>query len=153
MSSLVRALRSRAAPQRHWVISQSIVLTRAWRGSWRGFAELSKTQDVPEDVVGEKVVVAKRSRNAMQQGSGGREWLVEFVPHEKWLNPLMGWTSSNDTATQVKMSFDTKEEAIAFCERQGYEFKVVEAKPKRSRVKSYADNYRADQYMPIQKKQ
>eukprot|EP01006_Ploeotia_vitrea_P034168 TRINITY_DN65718_c11_g3_i1.p1 TRINITY_DN65718_c11_g3~~TRINITY_DN65718_c11_g3_i1.p1 ORF type:complete len:104 (+),score=38.08 TRINITY_DN65718_c11_g3_i1:184-495(+) len=79
--------------------------------------------------------------------------LVEFVPHEKWLNPLMGWTSSNDTATQVKMSFDTKEEAIAFCERQGYEFKVVEAKPKRSRVKSYADNYRADQYMPIQKKQ
>ena len=56
----------------------------------------------------------------------------------------MGWTSSADTRQQLRMSFDTKEEAIAFADRNGIPFRVVEPKIRKPRRKSYAENFRFD---------
>ena len=54
----------------------------------------------------------------------------------------MGWTSSRDMKGQIRLSFDTKEEAIAYAERNGLAYRVMEPKPRRAVRKSYADNFR-----------
>jgi hypothetical protein len=53
----------------------------------------------------------------------------------------MGWTSSGDMRQQLRLRFDTKEEAIAYCERQGIAYQFVEPKPVARRGMSYADNF------------
>jgi hypothetical protein len=53
----------------------------------------------------------------------------------------MGWTSSSDTKAQVKLRFDTKEEAIGYCERNGTPYQVSEDKPSARRAISYSDNF------------
>ncbi len=60
------------------------------------------------------------------------------------IDPLMGWTSSGDMKSQIKLSFDTKEEAIAYAERNGIPYRVEEPKPATSwrRLASYADNFK-----------
>jgi ETC complex I subunit conserved region len=58
--------------------------------------------------------------------------------------PLMGWTSSGDTRQQVTLKFDTKEEAIAYAQREGYAYVVEEPKPKRLQTRAYSDNFKYD---------
>ncbi len=86
------------------------------------------------------------ARTAMQQGRAKtKHWLLEFVQSKpKVLDPLMGWTGSADTRQQVRMAFDSKEEAVAFAERNGIAYRVEEPKPPRPRRKSYAENFRYD---------
>jgi hypothetical protein len=88
--------------------------------------------------------IFKPARSAMQSGEGRtKEWVLEFeaeTPQE--IDPLMGWTSSADTKPQVQLSFETKEEAIAYAERNGVPFTVFEPQPRRPIRKSYADNFR-----------
>ncbi len=80
----------------------------------------------------------------MQSGLGKtRKWVLEFEPTApKAVDPLMGWTSSTDTKTQVRMRFTTKEEAVAFAENHGLEYRVFEPREMAPRPKSYADNFR-----------
>jgi hypothetical protein len=54
----------------------------------------------------------------------------------------MGWTSSSDTRAQVRLEFDSKEEAVAYAQRNGLPFTVSEPKPRKPIRKSYADNFR-----------
>ena len=79
----------------------------------------------------------------MQAGTANsRAWLLEFdedVPKE--VEPLMGWTSSADTRQQVRLRFDTKEEAIAFCEHRSIAYRVHEPKEPKRRTIAYADNF------------
>lgn len=58
------------------------------------------------------------------------------------IDPLMGWTSSADTRQQIKLSFDTKEEAVAYAERNGLPFVILEPERRKPVKKSYADNFR-----------
>jgi hypothetical protein len=58
------------------------------------------------------------------------------------IDPLMGWTSSRDTQQQVRLSFETKEEAVAYAENNGIAYRLIEPKPRRPVRKSYADNFR-----------
>ncbi|MFM8747179.1 MAG: ETC complex I subunit [Aestuariivirga sp.] len=90
------------------------------------------------------VRIYKPSRNAMQSGKAGGRWLVEFeAAAPRSADPLMGWTSSADTRQQVKLSFDTKEDAIAYCEREGLPHIVLpEAPAGRPIKKSYSDNFK-----------
>src|SRR5215475_16116998 len=69
------------------------------------------------------------SKTAMQSGRGGtKRWVLEFEPEaRREMDPLMGWTSSRDTRAQVRMSFDTLEEAVAYAEKQGYAYSVQSA--------------------------
>ena len=86
--------------------------------------------------------IFQRPKNAMQSGRARTDdWVLEFVPAEATRHdPLMGWISSGDTRSQVKLRFDTKEEAIAYCERRGLSYRVEEPQEAVIRPKSYAAN-------------
>ena len=60
----------------------------------------------------------------------------------------MGWISNADTQPQVRMFFDTREEAIEFATRQGIPFRVIDRKPARRVIKAYADNFAANRRRP-----
>ncbi len=80
----------------------------------------------------------------MQQGHAQtRKWVLEFEPlSPRERDPLMGWTSSSDMLGQVKLTFDTREEAVAYAEKRGYRYQVQEPHGREVRPKSYADNFR-----------
>ena len=80
----------------------------------------------------------------MQSGRGKtKRWVLDYEPRApRGQDPLMGWTTSRDTTQQVRLGFDTKEEAIAYCERKGIEFVVREPRERRIKPKSYAANFR-----------
>ncbi|MBI1358838.1 MAG: ETC complex I subunit [Alphaproteobacteria bacterium] len=87
--------------------------------------------------------IYRPSPNAMQSGRANtKEWMLEFDGSAaRSVDPLMGWTSSSDTNSQVRMYFDTREEAIEFAQRHGIEFQVREARIPKPIIKSYADNF------------
>ena len=88
--------------------------------------------------------IYRPSRNAMQSGNAKSErWVLDFAPdHAKGVDPLMGWTSSGDTRQQVKLAFDSKEEAVTYARANGIPFELIEPKdPKRPTI-SYSDNFR-----------
>ena len=86
------------------------------------------------------------ARTAMQSGMAQTlKWVLEFPQEtQRVADPLMGWTSSSDTRTQVQLTFETKEEAVAFAEKHGLAYRVEEPQEAKFRPKSYADNFRYD---------
>ena len=88
--------------------------------------------------------IYKPAKTAMQSGHAKtKEWVLDYEPSiARTVEPLMGWTSSTDMNSQVKLQFATKEEAIAYCERHGIAYQVFDAKtPPAQRVMSYSDNF------------
>ncbi|MEQ8434337.1 MAG: ETC complex I subunit [Oceanicaulis sp.] len=87
--------------------------------------------------------IFRPSKTAMQSGRAKtRQWTLEFEPRAaKRPDPLMGWASTDDTASQVKLSFDTKEQAVSYAKRHGIAFQVVEARETPRRIKTYSDNF------------
>ncbi len=87
--------------------------------------------------------IYKPARTAMQSGNAKtKEWMFDYEPEQpRTVEPLMGWTSSADMRQQVRMQFDTKEEAVAFCQHHGIPYQVFEAKPAVRQRISYADNF------------
>ena len=87
--------------------------------------------------------IYKPARTAMQSGTAKtKEWLLEFEPEQaREVEPLMGWTSSGDMRQQVQLRFDSAEEAVAYCERQGIPYQVAEPKAPARRAMSYSDNF------------
>ncbi len=88
--------------------------------------------------------IFKPAKTAMQSGEARtKEWVLEFEPSSaRDVDPLMGWISSSDTQTQVRLEFETKEEAVAYATREGLAFTLTEPKPRKPIRKSYADNFR-----------
>lgn len=88
--------------------------------------------------------IYKPAKTAMQSGSARtRDWVLEFQPEEKReVEPLMGWTSSRDMKSQIRMKFPSKDEAIAYARRNGIAFVLNEPKSRKHRAKSYADNFK-----------
>ena len=88
--------------------------------------------------------------NAMQSGKAkSQEWLLEFESETpRTVDPLMGWISNADTSPQVRMWFDTREEAIEFARRQGIPFQVMESREPKRIIKAYADNFSANRRKP-----
>jgi ETC complex I subunit conserved region len=80
----------------------------------------------------------------MQSGKGkSQEWVFEFEQAtERQADPLMGWTSSDDTSTQVKLKFETREEAEAYAKRKGIAYTVQAEAPVKIQKKSYSDNFK-----------
>ena len=79
----------------------------------------------------------------MQSGNAKtKEWVLDFEPQQpREIEPLMGWTSSGDMQQQVRLRFETAEEAVAYCEREGIPYQVFAAKPEHQPVISYSDNF------------
>jgi ETC complex I subunit conserved region len=87
--------------------------------------------------------IFKPAKNAMQSGTAKtKEWQVDFEPEKpREIEPLMGWTSSSDMKQELSLRFDTKEEAVAYCEREGIPYQVFEPKEPARRQAAYADNF------------
>ena len=87
--------------------------------------------------------IYKPAKNAMQSGRAAtREWQLDYEPEQpQVVEPLMGWTSSSDMKRQLTMHFDTKEAAIAYCERNGIAYQVIEPKEPVRRIAAYSDNF------------
>lgn len=70
-------------------------------------------------------------------------WLLEFVNgHARSPDPLMGWIGGGDTQSQVKLYFDTRDEAVAYAERNGIQYEVELPTQRRVKPKAYADNFK-----------
>ena len=87
--------------------------------------------------------IYKPARSAMQSGKGkSNEWFLEFVRETRpSSDPLMGWTSG-DTSTQVRLRFDTVEEAVAYAQRNSIVYAVEAETATRLQKKSYSDNFK-----------
>ena len=94
--------------------------------------------------------IYKPAKTAMQSGTRKtKRWVLDFEPAApRNKDPLMGWTSATDMSQQVRLFFATKDEAIAYAERNGIEFRVLEPKAREPKRKFYADNFRYDRATP-----
>jgi hypothetical protein len=86
------------------------------------------------------------AKTAMQSGRGQtKKWLLEYEPATRRdPDPLMGWSSAKDTLNEVRLRFDTLDEARAFALAHGLEYTLNEPHPRSPKAKSYADNFRYD---------
>ncbi len=91
-------------------------------------------------------VIYRPAKGATQAGRGKtKAWRLDLRSNgSREIEPLMGWTSTDDTSSQVQLSFDTKEEAIAFAEKKGIVYQVEEPAPDVQRAGlSYSDNFKS----------
>jgi hypothetical protein len=90
------------------------------------------------------------AKTAMQSGKARTGlWVLEFEPEQpRKIDPLMGYTTSGDMRSQIRLTFETREEAIAYAEKNGLTYQVSEPKEARRRQISYAENFRFDRKIP-----
>ncbi len=90
-----------------------------------------------------EVRIYRPAKTAMQSGRHNlKRWVLEFEPAAgKRTDPLMGWIGSTDTRGQVRLGFDSKEEAVAFAKKNNLTTRVREPKRRRIKPKNYADNF------------
>ena len=78
----------------------------------------------------------------MQSGvAKNNKWVLEFITKDPTKNPLMGWESSSDTLSEIKLEFLTKELAINYAKKKKIDFELIEPKKRKIVKKSYADNF------------
>ena len=90
-----------------------------------------------------KATIYKPSKTATQSGRANtRAWVLEFDQSvARGVEPLMGWTSSYDTTQQLRLNFDSREDALAFARSHGIEARVREPRERRPHPKVYAENF------------
>jgi len=88
--------------------------------------------------------ISELERKTTQSGKANTgKWLLEFERQQALRpDPLTGWNGSGDTNPQVRLTFKTKDAAIAYCDKQGLNYHVVAAAPVRLKIQAYADNFR-----------
>ena len=97
-----------------------------------------------------QVRIFRPAKTAMQSGRARtRGWVMEFEPGARIdPDPLMGWAGSSDTRAQVRLDFESAEEAVAHAEKNGWTYTVQAAKRRRIRPKAYADNVAVNRTEP-----
>ncbi|XP_067014749.1 NADH dehydrogenase [ubiquinone] iron-sulfur protein 4, mitochondrial [Anabrus simplex] len=105
--------------------------------------DISTISGVPEEhIKNRRVRIYMPPKNAMQSGTNNTHaWEMEFETRERWENPLIGWTSSGDPLSNMKVQFVSKEDAIDFCEKNGWQWFLEAPNEKPTRVKSYGFNF------------
>ena len=73
-----------------------------------------------------------------------KNWLLEFDTLDTGINPLMGWETSQDTMSEVKLEFPSKKQAIDYAKKNNIDYYVVEPQKSKIIMKSYADNFLKD---------
>lgn len=88
--------------------------------------------------------IYRPAKTAMQSGKGKTQrWLLEYEPERaREIDPLMGWTSSGDMKSQIRLWFATSEEAVAYAERNGLAYRVDAPQQSAPKAMSYSDNFR-----------
>ena len=87
--------------------------------------------------------IYRPAKNAMQSGKAKtKDWVLEFEPASaRRPDPLMGWTLTNDTNGQIRLSFETRDAAVAYAQAHGIPFQITEPKTPKRIIKAYADNF------------
>ena len=89
-----------------------------------------------------KAKIYKPSKTVMQSGKRNtKKWILEFDTLNTGVNPLMGWESSNDTMSEVKLEFSTRDEAVNYVKKNNIDYYIVEPQKQRIIKKSYTDNF------------
>tara|TARA_B110000003_G_C16230126_1_gene370855 strand:- start:257 stop:538 length:282 start_codon:yes stop_codon:yes gene_type:complete len=89
-----------------------------------------------------KAIIYIPNKNPMQSGlAKDNIWLLKFKTKDPTKNPLMGWESSSDTLTELKLEFSSKELAINYAKKMKIDFELIEPKKRKIVKKSYADNF------------
>ena len=90
-----------------------------------------------------KAKIYKPTKSAMQSGKRNtKNWILEFDTLNTTINPLMGWESSKDTMSEVRLEFKTKDQAISYAKKNNIDYYIVEAQVQKLIKKSYADNFK-----------
>lgn len=93
-----------------------------------------------------KVKITNLAKNPMQSGLAKNNlWFLTVLPQKnnRYIDKITGWTSSNNTKTQLKLKFASKEEAIKYAQENNFEYEICEANPSTLKEKSYSDNFTA----------
>ena len=78
----------------------------------------------------------------MQSGlAKSKNWILEYIVEKTGVNPLMGWESSKNTLSELKLKFSSKDNAIKYAKKNKIDFEIIESKNKKITKKSYADNF------------
>ena len=89
-----------------------------------------------------KAKIYKPTKTAMQAGKkNSKYWHLEFETLDNNISPLMGWESSKDTMSEIKLKFTTKEKAINYAKKNNIRYNLIESKERKVVKKSYADNF------------
>lgn len=96
--------------------------------------------------------IYRPARNAMTSGMAKtRKWVLDYAPASaREVDPLMGWTSSSDTQSQVRLRFDTKEAALEYAQDHGIDAEVVEPKARKANIRpgGYGENFATNRRTP-----
>ncbi|KAA8592636.1 hypothetical protein FQN60_018091, partial [Etheostoma spectabile] len=108
--------------------------------------DITSLTGVPEEhIKTRKVQIFVPTKTAMQSGvNSTKKWKMDFDTRERWENPLMGWASTADPLSNMVLSFSSKEDAIAFAEKNGWSYDITEKRSSKPRVKSYGANFSWD---------
>ena len=89
-----------------------------------------------------KAKIFKPTKTAMQSGlAKSDKWVIEYIVDQPGVNPLMGWESSTDTLSELKLEFSSMEKAIEYAKKNKVEFEIVEENKRKIVKKSYSDNF------------
>ena len=91
-----------------------------------------------------KARIFQKPKNAMQSGRAGTQrWMLEYAPAEaRKADPLMGWAGSGDTRRQLRLGFATRDEAVAYAEKNGIAVEIAPTPVRTLKIQAYADNFR-----------
>ena len=94
--------------------------------------------------------IYRPAKNVTQSGLGGTKlWRLDYLPESpRSIESLMGWTASSDMKSQIKLTFETREEAVAYAERNAIPYRVEEPQEAKRRLASYSDNFKTNRLTP-----
>jgi len=98
---------------------------------------------VPEEHIKERVAkISRAHKSAMQSGTDNTSaWVMQFDTRQRWENPCMGWCSTGDPLSNMQLRFETKEDAIAFCDKHDWDYYIEPERQAKPKSKSYGDNF------------
>jgi hypothetical protein len=89
------------------------------------------------------------AKTAMQSGRAKTaKWVLEYEPTRQQLDPLMGWPGAGDTMAQVRLTFDTADDAVAYADKHDIAYSLQQPKERTVRPKAYADNFAVSRKVP-----
>tara|TARA_B100001173_G_C15834193_1_gene481816 strand:+ start:48 stop:329 length:282 start_codon:yes stop_codon:yes gene_type:complete len=89
-----------------------------------------------------KAIIYIPNKNPMQSGlAKNNKWILEFKTNNPTKNPLMGWESSSDTYTELKLEFPSKELAVNYAKKKKINYELIEPRKRKTVKKAYADNF------------
>ena len=89
-----------------------------------------------------KAKIYKPTKTAMQSGRRNeKNWLLEYETLKTGISPLMGWESTSDTMSEVKLKFSSKEQAVSYAKKYNIDYYIIEPEKRKMIKKSYSDNF------------